>query len=716
MTEKDIVVSIGVNLHSEGITAKPTIRSVMRAAFELAKKGVIYEIILIIDKGDEETDLFAKEMQEFFTNTEHQWSIPSSRFSIIHTEHGDLGLARNSGVKAAKGQYINFIDGDNIVDRFWFIKAYEFISSLQDQNVILHPQVYFSYGDDSITWVQEDLHSLSTPIPAIVHQNFWDAMCFTTKEVFKNYPYAPTSSLKSNFGYEDWHWNCETVAAGVRHLAVPKTLYHYKKAYNNSSMAWSYASTRSVIPRSKLFDKETFSSLTAKSWKLNKQNMSLSFEEYRIKYERKVKTILQSDFIREAWEDIRDFDKRIENLQSRPIYSANRERDLLIGNTYLGLISAIDASYDVVLIGPRLHIGGADKVLRNYANAINEGFPESKVLLVITEHSETITAKLSKDVDVLEFGNITVDLTEEEKLLLLVRITLQTMPSVVHVVHSHLGFEMIKHYKNIIRSFADISATSFTFAKKEDGGYFSYGTKYFIDSRKDIIAFTSDNSKFLQELHDSYGLPNNQLYTHYQPEVDNTRFARVKNDTDSFNVLWAGRMDKEKHPEYLIPIAEKLTNNGRNVVFHVYGELVLNPESDIINRLIHADNIVYGGKFSNFYDLPIEDMDLFLLTTEYEGLPNILIEALNAKFPVIAPDVGGISEIITADTGILLPEYDNIDQYVEAIELLMNDPEKRRSFGGAGYKLIRKRHSPKHFIEQIRKFPGYASLLKKSAK
>ena len=62
---------------------------------------------------------------------------------------------------------------------------------------------------------------------------------------------------------------------------------------------------------------------------------------------------------------------------------------------------------------------------------------------------------------------------------------------------------------------------------------------------------------------------------------------------------------------------------------------------------------------------------LFINTSESEGIPVSIMEALSFGIPVIAPDIGGISEIITSGlNGILIDRKDNVVLYAEAMLLI----------------------------------------------
>ncbi len=91
----------------------------------------------------------------------------------------------------------------------------------------------------------------------------------------------------------------------------------------------------------------------------------------------------------------------------------------------------------------------------------------------------------------------------------------------------------------------------------------------------------------------------------------------------------------------------------------------------------------------------LTDSDIFILGSLYEGLPLSVLEAMSVKLPVISTDVGGVSEaVIDGETGFLVPRNDK-KLFVEKLELLIADKERRIMMGEAGYK-----HFQQHFTAQ----------------
>lgn len=72
-------------------------------------------------------------------------------------------------------------------------------------------------------------------------------------------------------------------------------------------------------------------------------------------------------------------------------------------------------------------------------------------------------------------------------------------------------------------------------------------------------------------------------------------------------------------------------------------------------------------------------LDALVNVSSMEGLPVSMMEALSAGLPVVGPDVGGVAEIITPETGILLPADCALNAFLQAMDALSvwKAPEKR---------------------------------------
>lgn len=98
--------------------------------------------------------------------------------------------------------------------------------------------------------------------------------------------------------------------------------------------------------------------------------------------------------------------------------------------------------------------------------------------------------------------------------------------------------------------------------------------------------------------------------------------------------------------------------------------------------------------------------DIFILTSDFEGLPNALIEAASRGMVLIAPDVGGVS-VVTSSSGFLIHDNTDVAQYVEALELLAKDHKLLIRLREGAMRLVAERHTWNSFINQVKQEPGY---------
>jgi glycosyltransferase involved in cell wall biosynthesis len=93
------------------------------------------------------------------------------------------------------------------------------------------------------------------------------------------------------------------------------------------------------------------------------------------------------------------------------------------------------------------------------------------------------------------------------------------------------------------------------------------------------------------------------------------------------------------------------------------------------------------------HDVPelLAQADVFVLASETEMLPISILEAMRAALPVVASDVGGVSEEVEhGATGLLVPKGE-VGALTNALQLLIGDPELRNRLGRSGRRLFETR-------------------------
>lgn len=111
-----------------------------------------------------------------------------------------------------------------------------------------------------------------------------------------------------------------------------------------------------------------------------------------------------------------------------------------------------------------------------------------------------------------------------------------------------------------------------------------------------------------------------------------------------------------------------------------------------------AHRVVFEGWRKDVVTV-LEETDVFILISLYEGLPLSILEAMRAGLPIIAADVGGVKEAVKAENGVLV-ETDDHNGLKNAIERLIKDKDLRTQMGAKSRKLFEEKFTFEKMMEE----------------
>ena len=102
-------------------------------------------------------------------------------------------------------------------------------------------------------------------------------------------------------------------------------------------------------------------------------------------------------------------------------------------------------------------------------------------------------------------------------------------------------------------------------------------------------------------------------------------------------------------------------------------------------------------------------MDVFMMSSMFEGLPVALLEAMAMRCPVVATSVGGIPEVVTHSVTGLLVEPNRPDQLGSAVCSLLESPERRAAIGRAAREVVEEKFGVRRMTRELESI--YANIL-----
>ncbi len=171
--------------------------------------------------------------------------------------------------------------------------------------------------------------------------------------------------------------------------------------------------------------------------------------------------------------------------------------------------------------------------------------------------------------------------------------------------------------------------------------------------------------------------------------VDGGRIPQPYEGVREKVIVGAGRLEKQKNFRLLISAFALFSRNHPEYKLCIYGEGSLRPELEALTRELDIqDQVLLPGRRSDLLE-QMNPGSMFVLSSDYEGMPNVLIEAMCMGMPVISTDCpsGGPRELIqNGENGLLVP-VGGEEEMARAMETL-TDPFRAGAMGRQARQLL----------------------------
>lgn len=686
-------VSLVLALHREGPYLARTLASLSEAAAYARAFGISTELVAVLDRPDAITE---QALNRFDPTA-------FDALKILPADHGSLGPTRNDGCRVAEGTYIFTADGDDLIS-FNTITEMFHEAERRGPRAILIPNFILAFGSDDHVAEFFDLEEV-TPL-ALLAANPFVSRIFSHRSLFAALSYQDVG-LTDGYAYEDWHFNCEAVAQGYSFHAVADTFLFYRKRFDSLLNQGARISVRQ-IPPSRFFQPDIFQQVCGpwveriaaegdtrtdvatqgRAVLLDRVCLELLFAAHRI----------EPAIVPDRWE--------------AAFYFNYLNADMASGIAYYRLCERVaDRTFDEVFLLPFLTTGGADRYVLDIINELVAHDPQTRILILFGERFERYAwlERLPSACVALDLFAIGPELSPEQHDLLCLKLLQSCAPNArLHLRSSVFAQRffarfapVLSAYRPVFYRFSDGRNTHGDIALIEPSGF-----QFVAEHIEYLDLIVCDNAGILAA---------DQRRLRYMPEKWKLLYARIAvadelepppaNDPGTaISLLWASRLDTEKRPTLLVRIAQLLADRLPEAVIDAFGRPTLD-EFDVA-QLIVLPNIRYHGAFNGFAALDAPRRHCLIYTSRFDGMPNVPLEAAAAGLPIIAPDVGGIGELIRdGETGLLLrctgDDAIDAERYLQAILMMVGDPDLRARLRQQAFALVRQRHAPAHYRRTV---------------
>ncbi|WP_196138882.1 glycosyltransferase [Aliikangiella sp. G2MR2-5] len=350
-----------------------------------------------------------------------------------------------------------------------------------------------------------------------------------------------------------------------------------------------------------------------------------------------------------------------------------------------------------------LEFGGAEKVLLQLANDMSSDYHQ---FICMTKRAGELVKEAKKDISLIclegKEGN------DPEIVGKLAKLIIEQGINIVHIHNWSVYLEATRAIKLARKQGAKIDSVIHTV----HGPYIDYSRSLLSSFKKSVRHFLERQLSRQVDWHVTVS-DSIKEYIFSDIRLEPKKVVRIHNGIHGLessptehpnglvNVVAVGRLASIKNYPLLITAFSKIPSLEKAHLTLV-GE---GPEREALESLTESLGISKKVTFYGFSDKVgeiLNSMDIFAVSSDYEGISIAILEAMSLGLPVIATKVGGIPE--TVDNGMtgLVVEPD-VELYSLALESLVADNRLREEMGRRGFDYFRSHFYQLNVVKQYQK-------------
>ncbi|QQV01168.1 MULTISPECIES: glycosyltransferase [Chryseobacterium] len=315
----------------------------------------------------------------------------------------------------------------------------------------------------------------------------------------------------------------------------------------------------------------------------------------------------------------------------------------------------------VIFILPDLETGGAERIVTTIANHLSRDFFDPKILLLRKQGG--YLDLLKKDVEIIDIKTERI----RHSLKPILKEIYKRKPDIVFSgfgeVNAYLSL-FIKLFPNTKFIARETNVVSEHVTRKEIRFFYKFYNNY-----HQIIAQSDD---MMNDLTGNFDVKRSKIVKINNPvdfDFINSKLA-ISNKPESFrynykNVVAIGNLSSRKGFDNLLKVFSRLKNE--NILLHILGD---GRDKEMLHQMkdfLGLKHVIFHGRQENPYQF-LKFADLFILSSRYEGFPNVLLEAGACGTYALANNCpGGINEIIQNGINGEVSDIDNHEEFSQMI-------------------------------------------------
>lgn len=182
------------------------------------------------------------------------------------------------------------------------------------------------------------------------------------------------------------------------------------------------------------------------------------------------------------------------------------------------------------------------------------------------------------------------------------------------------------------------------------------------------------------------------------------------------------RFNQEKRPLLWIQTAKRIAEQLPGTRFLMAGEGPMLTQARTECKRLGLEQIISLPGVVRPAQIALEAMDVFLLTSQFEGLPNVTLEAGLAGLPIVTTDAGGAREtILDGQTGLLIAQDDGDEDHLsqelaDAVSAILTDPAWPQRTRTLAPEFVKDNFGMEHMLQQTLALYGLEQSLSQSSR